>query len=571
MKRHEAKGAACGPSSKRTTMMSRLSSQRRSVFFLLALVLAVVTQSNAAEVRCKTADCLAGALIRNIPRGETIALVPFGPPNTSIPRRVADGLHDGINSALYRKSKRRHKLVSRELRDEIWRFYQSEREKSDYQAFWKKRRVSVIIQCKDRGSRPGGLALHCVASGVGEKSRLKGDVIGPSTVLPVEDRWFHYRYTLTRLGLELAGKNTRPGEISKVFIVDRALGQPTALSRDVGRELQVIMEERLRSRREHLKSRAGMKAVLGRDDKTASQKGRIYELRGEVAWMSDKAARLSARLVDPATGDNLRTARVDIERSWLPENLRKRTLGYYTATARAVESGRLDAQSAKLAVKNLARAMVVAKALGVSGPGIKEIRMEADGMRALRHALQRGIPKDERFGGTRPDGEGGWRTELRARVVKLGASAKPVFTAKLAKGKVRAGEDIRVEMSTKAKETLHVAAFSWGADGNVVRLYPHPYEPKPRIPANGRLALPRDSRCPIASAPLAGKSASHEAVVVLAAYERLAFEKLAPSFCFDPKSEKPGKPVSGEVFLNALVGLDLSRAGIAVLPYRVER
>ena len=60
MKRHEAKGAACGPSSKRTTMMSRLSSQRRCVFFLLALVLAVVTQSNAAEVRCKTAELSCG-------------------------------------------------------------------------------------------------------------------------------------------------------------------------------------------------------------------------------------------------------------------------------------------------------------------------------------------------------------------------------------------------------------------------------------------------------------------------------------------------------------------------------
>ena len=570
MKRHEAKGAACGRSSDAASN-GNLPFQWRLVMLIFALVLTGVAGAAAAEVRCKTADCLAGALIRDIPLGETIALVPFGPPNTNIPRRVAEGLHDGINSALYRKSNRRHKLVSRKLRDEIWRFYQSEREKSDYQAFWKDRRVSVIIHCQDRGPRAGGLALHCVASGVGEKSRLKGDVIGPSTVLPVEDRWFHYRYTLTRLGLELADKKTRPGEISKVFIVDGALGQPTALSRDVGRELQVIIEERLRSRRELLKNRAGMKAVLGRDDKTASTTGSVYELRGEVAWMSDKAARLSARLVDPATGENLRTARVDLERSWLPENLRKRTLGYYTATARAVESGRLDAQSAKLAVKNLARAMVVAKALGVSGPGIKEIRMEADGVRALRHALRHGVPKDERFGGPRREGDDRWRTKLRARVVKLGAAARPAFTARLAKDEVRAGEDIRIEMSTKTKKNLHVAAFAWGADGTVFRLYPHPYERNPRIPANGRLALPRDSRCPITSAPLPGKRASHEAVVVLASYERLAFEKLAPSFCYDDKSEKPGKPVSGEVFLNALAGLDLSRAGIAVLPYRVER
>ena len=106
MKRHEAKGAACGPSSKRTTMMSRLSSQRRCVFFLLALVLAVVTQSNAAEVRCKTADCLADALIRRHTARRDHRPGSFrAPEHEHSQPRLRTGLHDGINSALYRKSK----------------------------------------------------------------------------------------------------------------------------------------------------------------------------------------------------------------------------------------------------------------------------------------------------------------------------------------------------------------------------------------------------------------------------------------------------------------------------------
>ena len=174
--------------------------------------------------------------------------------------------------------------------------------------------------------------------------------------------------------------------------------------------------------------------------------------------------------------------------------------------------------------------------------------MEADGVRALRHALQRGIPKDERFDGPmRTVRVVGGPNSARVSSSWAPPQGRP-SRRRLAKDKVRAGEEIRIEISTKAKEILHMAAFSWGADGKVVRLYPHPYEKKPLIPANGRLALPRDSRCPIASAPLPGKSASHEAVVVIAAYERLAFEKLAPSFCYDPKSEKPGKPISGDAF-----------------------
>ena len=567
MNRLQVRGAACERCNDRAASSSNLSFSWRCVLLLLALILAVGAEVIAAEVRCKTADCLAGAMIRDIPPGETIALVPFGPPNTNIPAEVADGLHDNIHSALYRRSKGRHKFVSRELRQEIWRFYQSEREESDYQAFWKSRRVSVIIQCRDRGPRAGGLALFCSASAVGEKSRLMGDVIGPSTVIPVKNRLFHYRYSVTRLGFKLAGNRVKPGKITRVFIKDRSLGQKSALSRDIGNELRKIVEDQFRARRTLLENRAGMKAVLGRDDKTPAPAERGYELRGELAWMSEKLARLSVRLVDTATGQRVQAGDDRLERSWLPKNLLKRSLGYYTATARAVESKSLDKQSAKLAVKNLARAKVVAKALGVSGPGIGEIRVEADGVKVLRHALEHGIPREERFSGPRPDGEGGWRAELRARVVKLGAAAKPVFTAKLEKNRLRAGENIRMEMS--AKEMLHVGAFAWGADGNVVRLYPHSHEREPRIPAKGCLALPRDSRCPIASAPLAGKRASYEAIIVVASRKRLAFEKLAPSFCFDPKSEKPGEPVTGSAFLNALAGFDLDRASVAVLPYRV--
>ena len=191
--------------------------------------------------------------------------------------------------------------------------------------------------------------------------------------------------------------------------------------------------------------------------------------------MSDKAARLSARLVDPATGDNLRTARVDIERSWL-----------------AGESPETDA---RLLHGHCARSGVWASRCAKRQTGGEKPRPRHGGGKSARRpgSGNRGYPcgggrdagpapraggtacrKTSGFDGPRPDGEGGWRAELRARVVKLGAAAKPLFKARLAKDKVRAGEEIRVEISTKAKEILHMAAFSWGADGKVCSTVPAP-------------------------------------------------------------------------------------------------
>ncbi|MDE0058139.1 MAG: hypothetical protein OXP07_08425 [Defluviicoccus sp.] len=83
---------------------------------LLVLAVAAAGWGTAvAQERCETPRCLADRLIGDIPRGERIALVPFGPPNTSIPAQVAERLHDSIKSALYRSSRGRHEFVDRRL------------------------------------------------------------------------------------------------------------------------------------------------------------------------------------------------------------------------------------------------------------------------------------------------------------------------------------------------------------------------------------------------------------------------------------------------------------------------
>lgn len=575
MAKRKARAAACGLFGETRRGGGRFL-WRQWFLSLSVVILGSGAAANAAAVRCTTPDCLARVLVRHIPPRETIALVPFGPPRTSVPDREAKILHDSIHTALFSNSEklnRKHEYMSPELREDIWQYFQTEREESDYQAFWKTRTASVIIDCKPREPRPSGLRLHCIASSVGEKSRLKGSIIGPQTVLPVQERFFHYKYELTRLGRKLSGKKIKLGKIlPKDLIFDSDLGQQTKLSRDVGKKLRAIIEERFRARQSSIPKRIGMNAVQGRGDKAAAQRGHAYELRGYITWGLDKALTISARFVDSETRDTLSKANITIDHSWLPKHLLKGRFSHY-ATAHAVMSKQLDAQTAKLAVKNLARAMVVEDALGIPGPGIETIRTEAQGIRVLRDALEHGVPSEERFVGPTTDGRGGWTTELGARVVKLDAASKPVFTAKLAKNELRAREKIRIELSTKAKKTVHVAAFAWGADGKVVRLYPHAGLKNPVIPANGRLSLPLGEKdCVFWSAPVKGKNASHEAVIVVAAYGRLPFNKLAPPLCFK-LSEKPNPPIiSADAFLKALAGLKgIRKAAIAVLPYRVRR
>ena len=547
----------------------RFSDAARGARRLAALAAALAPILTAGPAVAEDGDapcgavCLAKGLIENIPAGERIALIPFGPPATAIPGAAADRLYDRIARALFEASNRRHVLVSRDRRDDIWRDWQTEREKSDYTAFWKSRKVGVTVGCTKVRLRGEELELSCVASPVGEDSRLRGDQWAPLAVFPVEAP-FGYAYALTGLGLALAKRAPAPGRIAKLFVADAVTGQQSKLTLDMGSRIRRIVEERFETRRRNLEGQANL--GLGGEAPVEPPVG--YDLRGEIAWTNEDTARLTAALRDG--GVAAAAAEIEIERGWLPRGLLGPGAGTrrYGASARAVPSDGFGAESAKRAAKNLARARVVAKALGLTAPDIEDARSEADGVRALRLTLERGVPADERFSGPWR-GAGGWRVGLDARVVKPGADTRPDFGASLSKDALRAGEEIRIRLS--AREAVHAALFAWGADGTVIRLYPHFKEPELTVPAGGRVSLPRDRACSIASAPLPGDRSNHEAIVVIAANERLPFESLAPPFCHDWRTARPPTPVSGATFLAALAKLDLRRAALAVLPYRVAR
>ena len=537
---------------------------------VLAAVLAGAAFAGAARAAAEGgAACLAKALIAKIPPGERIALVPFGPPATAIPREDADRIYDEVARALFEESGGRHVFTARNRRDAVWEDWQAERARSDYDAFFEKRKAGVTVRCKVTEPPGEVLRLTCTAHPVGEESRLSGeesrlsgDVYAPLAAFRVGPL-FGYAFALTRLGIDLAKGAPAPAGIASVFIADGETGQRSSLTEDMGRRIRAVVEARFEARRRILAGRRNM----GRDDDEPSGPPGGYALRGALTWPTGETAALAASLRDG--GARATSSMIEIERKLLPSHLidddpKTRP---YRASGRAVPSAGFEAESARQAAEHLARARVVAQALGLPAPE-GPARSEADGMRALRWALQRGIPADERFPVSRQDADAAWEVVTEARVVVPGRLLRPEFKARLEADELRAGAQLRVDLL--AQGAVHAAVFAWGADGKVFRLFPDFRQADLAVPAGGRMSVPSDERCPVRVGPMPGRRASHEAVVVVAAHGRLPFEGLAPSFCHEA-GKAPPQPVSGGAFLAELARLDLGRAAVAVLPYRVER
>ncbi len=560
---------ACRSSSDMPALAKPVARRLGALTVVVATVLGMaVTEARDPQGSAQpcAAVCLARALIEKIPADERLGLVDFGAPGTAIPREIADDLYDRIARALSQASHGRHHFTNKSRNDKAWESWQAERETSDYLAFWNRRRVGVTVHCEDRGLKGPGIALSCAAFPVGKDSRLKGDIQGPLAVLPVQRPLFEYEYTFTRLGLGLA-RHREPGKIDRVRITGPD-GQRSNLTEHMERTLRRVVEDRFREHRGALQRQANFRETTTGQTPAASAPSAGYELRGGLTWMTESLASLSVSLW--RSSERITTLEGLFERGWLPPNLVRSDTGRkrYRATARAVASDRLGEAGARRAVRNLARARVVAQALGRKPPDIAEIRSERDGVQALHGTLDHGIPTGERFDGPVKDAAGVWRVELDARVVEVGSKVRPEFHAGLARDELRAMEDIVIELS--AQEKVHVGVFAWGADNKVVRLYPGAGAGDLTVPAGGKVVLPRAGEHRIRSAPLPGNETDHEAIIVVAAGKRLAFHGLAPSAGGSVAATMKAA-VSAGAFFERLARLNLSRAAVAVLPYQVAR
>ncbi len=545
--------------------------QGRLIFSILSFFLAVFLSGTAwAQTHGSGCDvkCLAGSIMGNIPDGERIALIPFGPPATDIPREDSEFLYKQIVSAMHEARRhRRHEVVSKDLDRAAWSVWQAERENPDYGELWNRRRVGVTVHCNVMGVEEQGVSLLCRAIPVGKGSKLKGEVAGKTALLTGKEPLLPYRYRLTKVARSLAD-GAEPGEITKVFLVDNSAGHQTRLTAHMGTVIRPVVEERFQELVRQRQTEEGLQVAIGGDGPATTSTVRHYELRGSLEWLKQDLPELSVQLLDD--GEEVETARITLRRKWLPGNMIEEGTGRrrYSATGQAFRSDRLSKADAEWAARNAARARIVAEATGRTASDLPEMRTAKHGIEALRGALRFGVTTEERLQGIWQPSPGAVAVRLDARVVKVGATLKPDFEARLTRDRVRAREAMHIHLS--AEETLHVGVFAWGADHKVFLVFPRG-NTELVVPKHGKVVLPRrEDNVVIASQPMRGRASDDEAIIVIAAAEKLPLRELAPLLGGATGGGTP-ELVSGAEFLRRLGQVDLSRAGISVLPYTVTR
>ena len=516
---------------------------------------------------------LARAVIAKIPEGETIALIPFQWPITNLPARETRTLYKDINFAMYRASAGRHYLTLRDnIYDDIWEATKWELANDNYQEYVDRLAADVVVHCEDLGLAGDKIKISCTSTGVGERSALAGKMLLSQEKIPIPDEWqpevFSYEYALTRLSNELAAgaqKFGRGAQKIKVAFIGFG-GQRSELTEDIATKIQEGIRARFRQFRDEHKSRDEFEKAKGWEPGGADETPEGYELRGEFKWTdgAQKMASLSVRLLE--RGEIVAEERIELKRSWLPHTAAGTRR--YTAAARAMSSDSLHDETAAAAAMNIARARVVAEAVGMDLPALEGIVSEADGIAALEF-LSHGIPVDARSN-TWQDTTGEWHVQLDARVVAVGWRLKPGVDASLTKNDLNAGEQYSIEVSAVA--SVHVGVFAWGSDGGVVRYYPNAKVRDLIVPAGGRVSLPhvKDEYQYFWSAPLPGHTENHEAFVVVASVEPLDFKRIGAIVGSD-MTETMNAAIPAGIFLDALGEFDLSQATVLVLPYRVSK
>ena len=538
----------------------------------LALCLGHGAAAQDQETGCESVACLARAVIDAIPESERIALIPFWWPVTNLPEHEAESLYDDLYQAMSHASKKRNELVKRDsVYDEIWEATKWEVAESNYQNYVNRLSADVVVHCKDGGMSRGMIKLSCTAVGVDVKSELAGDMPSSQALIPVRQQLFPYVYALTRVSNTLAAgardRGSGPQRIPVTFIVDGDIGQRSPLTEDIGKRIVDGIAERFKTFRHEQQSHDSFKEAIGRQTEDAAETERGYELRGEFVWMDEKRELASLRVELREDGRPVARDRIDLKRDWLPHTVVRARR--YDAEARAMPSDSLHEETAAEAAINLARARVVARALGVEAPAFDVVTLEAEGIAALK-TLAYGIPVDEEVEPLEY-ATGERHVWLRARVVKVGSHMRPDVKAALTKDKLKAREEFGITLSAAA--TVHVGVFAWGADGGVVRLYPYEKVRQLIVPAGGRVNLPRRISGGYGgfwSAPLPGHAENHEAIIVVASVEPLDFNRIRANIG-SSATETMSVAIPAGNFFDALGKLDLSQATLLVLPYRVRK
>ena len=507
---------------------------------------------------------LAEQLIDAIPSGAKVALQPLDQRYAGLEPTVGDPLYERLLRALASAAEDGVTLLARErlraIYNSLEEFYQG-----DIESLLRTAQADIEIICKPT-SNATGIILSCSAVRLVNAVTLATG----AAHFPISRHAAHFDVAINAIGSRL-GQGAPPGTVELVPFLDT--GVETALTRRIGDGLQDKIATAMAKRLGSQAAEDAAKAVLGDGQASASDVPR-YHLRGEVRRLDDQRFRVDVRLLLGerkliADGADVAIASVPAE---LAASLRRRDgapepTKRYEAVAEAVVSARLDAASARRAARNLARARVVAQALGLEAPAVDEVRTEADAVAALGEYLGKGLPVDERFHDLPADEGTRIGVRLGAKVMPVGMVSQPAVTAKLQKTVFKALESITVELRSEAK--VYLGVFAWGADNKVVRLYPMATQRELTLVAADVVILPAQGESPIRAAPLPGNLEDHEALIVVATTENIDYGKVAP-IVGTTMAETMGRAVDGGRFLATLALMDPSRMSITVLGYQVH-
>ena len=525
----------------------------------------------APEVR------LARTLLERIPAGARIALRPFDPSSTGLPRTVGDRLYESVLNATVRLAGDEVTVLARERLHEIYssldEFYQG-----DIEGLIEAAQADIEIYCK---ASPDAEGVNLTCSAVDLDGELAVTVAHAEASFALERPVAPLEIGVADIAQRLVDGAPDAGPVDRLMLLESATGGQSDLGAYLAQHLEGELIRRMAERARREGNEARVAVVLHTATEESAEVPR-YHVKGVIWRFPEEYVRLVAHLhLGPRS---LHAASANIAfTSLLPSELAPSAIvgsggqiaseSTFEAKAEAVISARFDRDAALRAARNLARARVVAQALHLTPPGVGDLRTEADAVAAFEGFLDAGLPVDEHFrevrtmGGAR-DTEERIAVHLVARVVPVGALVRPAVSARLTHNVFRAMEPISIEV--RSEETVHLGVFAWGADNRVVRLYPRDHL-RLSARAGETLVLPRPGEGKVVSAPMPGSDnrEDHEAFVVVAATRALDFAAFAPE-AGASLSDTLERAVDGSRFFAALASQDPARMALIWLPYQVH-
>ena len=335
---------------------------------------------------------LAAGLLDTIAPGARLALRPLDPRETGLPRAVGARLYEKVLNAVVRAAAGRDVAVlARERLHEVYgtleEFYQG-----DVESMLRAARADVEIICK-ASPVADGVNLSCGAVDLVETIT----VAHAMARFPLPRAAAPYSLAVAEIARRLADGAPAVGPVERVMLMDVSIGARGDLGAYLGQRLEGEVVRRMAERARREGNEARVAAVLGTAP-DASGEVPSYRLAGDLWRLDEERARVEMRLRH--RGRTLLAAGADIALASLPSHLvagaASRSGGgagggrMYEAVAEAVVSDRLDRKAALRAARNLARARVVAQALGLPPPGVTRVTAEEDAVAGVRGLPRRG-------------------------------------------------------------------------------------------------------------------------------------------------------------------------------------